>query len=120
MNEGCRNEGASPGVRPLQLLASPLPSVHRNRCNADLVPLVTDPERPLNFPDDVLRALYAETEVANGLLTAYTLEEIASLRHVSVGTVRHQLKSILSKTGTSRQSDLVRLLMTLSSAASTN
>jgi DNA-binding CsgD family transcriptional regulator len=50
----------------------------------------------------------------------YSLEEIASLRKVSVGTVRNQLKAMLSKTGTSRQSDLIRLLMTLPQAASTN
>jgi DNA-binding CsgD family transcriptional regulator len=111
-----------PGRRqPLQLLASPLPPASRVRSNAELVLLVTDPEEPVNYPDDVLRALYgltpAQTDVANGLLTGYTLEEIACLRKVSIGTVRQQLKSILSKTGASRQSDLVRLLMTLPPAA---
>jgi len=35
------------------------------------------------------------------------------LRKVSIGTVRQQLKTILSKTGTTRQIDLVRMLMTL-------
>ncbi len=39
--------------------------------------------------------------------------EIASHRRVSLGTVRNQTKSLLSKTKTDRQSDLVRLLMTL-------
>jgi DNA-binding CsgD family transcriptional regulator len=109
------------GRRPLQLLASPLPPARRNRSNAELVLLVTDPDKPVNYPDDVLHALYcltpAQTEVANGLLTGYTLEEIACLRRVSVGTVRQQLKSILSKTGTSRQSNLIRLLMALPLAA---
>jgi DNA-binding CsgD family transcriptional regulator len=110
--------------QPLQLLASPLPPAHRNPSNADLVLLVTDPEKPVNFPDDVLHSLYgltpAQTEIANGLLTGYTLEEIACLRRTSVGTVRQQLKSIMNKTGTNRQSDLVRLLMTLPQSASAN
>ncbi len=43
----------------------------------------------------------------------YSLEEIANLRHVSPGTVRIQIKSLLGKTGTACQADLVRLLMTL-------
>jgi DNA-binding CsgD family transcriptional regulator len=105
------------GRRPLQLLASPLPLERRKRSKADLVLLITDPEKAVNFPDDVLRALYglspAETEIANGLLTGYTLEEISILRRVSLGTVRQQLKCILSKTGTARQADLAKLLMTL-------
>jgi DNA-binding NarL/FixJ family response regulator len=78
----------------------------------------------VNYPDEVLRALYgltpAQTEVANGILTGYTLEEIAFLRKVSIGTVRQQVKAILSKTGTDRQSDLVRVLMTLPLAAGVN
>jgi DNA-binding CsgD family transcriptional regulator len=111
----------SSSLQPLQLLASPLPPVNREHSKADLVLLATDPEQPVNYPDGVLRALYgltpAQTEIANGLLTGYTLDEIACLRKVSVGTVRQQLKSIMSKTGSSRQCDLVKLLMTLPLAA---
>ena len=111
----------SSGLQPLQLLASPLPPGNRQHSKADLVLLVTDPGQPVNYPDGVLRALYgltpAETEIANGLLTGYTLEEIAGLRKVSVGTARQQLKSIMTKTSVRRQSDLVKLLMTLPSVA---
>ena len=114
----------SGGLQALQLIASPLPPAHRNRAKAAVVLLVTDPDKPINFPDDVLHALYgltpAQTEVANGLLTGYTLEEIATLRRVSLGTVRQQVKGILGKTQTNRQSDLIRLLMTLHQAASAN
>lgn len=105
------------GGHPLQLLAAPLPETHRERAHADLLLLVTDPEKPANFPDDMLHALYgltpAEVEVANGLLMGYSPEEISCLRRVSTGTIRQQVKSMLSKTGTSRQSDMVRLFMTL-------
>lgn len=79
--------------------------------------IVTDPERPASFPDDILRALYdlspAETEVANGLLMGYSPEEIGCLRRVSAGTIRQQIKSMLSNTGTNRRSEMVRLLMRL-------
>ena len=109
---------------PLQLLASPLAQKHRSRSSADLVLLVTDPEKPVNLPDDALRALFgftpAQVEVAIGLLMGYSLEEIASLRGVSVGTVRNQFKAMLSKTGTNRQGDLIRLLMTLPQSAASN
>jgi DNA-binding CsgD family transcriptional regulator len=114
--------GRPSGRKPLQPLASSLSLASRSRSNSELVLLVTDPEKPVNYPDNILRAIHgltpARTDVANGLLTGYTLDEIARLRRVSVGTVRQQIKSILSKTGASRQSDLVRLLMTLPLAAS--
>lgn len=105
------------GKRPLQLIATPLPEEHRLRSHADLLLVVTDPEQPSNLTDAALQALYhltpAEAEVANGLLLGYSSEEIACLRRVSASTVRQQIKSLLSKTGTSRQSEMVRLLMRL-------
>ncbi len=105
--------------RPLQAIATPLPEPLRS--GGDLILLITDPERSVNFPDDALHALYsftaAEAQVANGLLMGYSAEEIASLRRVSAATVRQQIKSMLNKTGTSRQTEMVRLLMTLPTAA---
>ena len=102
---------------PMQLLISPLSELQIGETGAELLILITDPDRVPSFADEELRALYsltpAETEVANGLLMGYSLNEIACLRHVSEGTVRNQLKTIMSKTATSRQSELVRLLMTL-------
>ena len=101
------------GAQPLILQTSPLPSTAPFGEHSVLL-LVTDPDRPANPSDEVLRSLYqltaAEIEVANGLVTGYSLQEIASLRHVSIGTVRGQIKNIFAKTETSSQSDLVRLL----------
>lgn len=101
----------------LQVVADPLPPDLATRTGADVLMLVSDPEARSAFPDAVLGDLYrltpAEAEVANGVLMGFSLDEIASLRRVSVGTVRGQLKSILSKTGTERQSELVALLMSL-------
>ena len=111
----------APGRLPLQLLVSPVPKYLSARGEIEgegsVLLLVTDPEKPVVMRDDVLRLQYgfteAETEVANGLLTGFTLEEVAALRKVTVGTVRQQLKSIFSKTGVSRQTELVKLLITL-------
>ena len=53
----------------------------------------------------------AEVRVASGLMRGEALRDIAAFLHVSVETVRSQVKSICSKTGTHRQSDLVATLL---------
>lgn len=65
----------------------------------------------------VLQEMYdltpAEADVGIMLVGGHTLEQIAAKRHVSITTVRSQLRGILSKTGSRRQSDLVRRLVSL-------
>jgi DNA-binding CsgD family transcriptional regulator len=111
------------GAQPLILQTSPLPSTAPFGEHSVLL-LVTDPDRPANPSDEVLRSLYdltaAEIEVATGLVTGYSLREIASLRQVAIGTVRGQIKSVFAKTGTSSQSDLVRLLTGLPRGSTAN
>lgn len=53
----------------------------------------------------------AELAVAGSFAKGYGLEEIAAHRQVSLNTIRNQLKSIMAKTGSHRQSDLMRLLL---------
>jgi DNA-binding CsgD family transcriptional regulator/PAS domain-containing protein len=110
------------GSYSLQFLITPLRLASKN--DSMVLVLATDPTRPVTFPDAILRQLYAltpaETEIANGLLTGYSLEEIAQLRRVSIQTVRSQMKALLGKTQTNRQADLVRLLSTLPRAAPTS
>jgi len=105
------------GNQPLYLLAVPLAPAERRRSGADIMLLISDPGCPITVPHEILQSIYGLTpalaDVANGLLKGYSLDYIARLRHVSIGTVRQQLKSILSKTGTVRQSDLVRQLLSL-------
>jgi DNA-binding CsgD family transcriptional regulator/PAS domain-containing protein len=105
------------GKRALHVLVAPFRPTDALRSHARVLVLATDPEVKVNFPDAILRALYdltpAETEIANGLLTGFSLEEISQLRRVSVATVRSQMKSLLGKTQTTRQTDLVRLLSSL-------
>jgi DNA-binding CsgD family transcriptional regulator len=103
--------------RPLQVIATPIATSALTVEKNAMMVLMTDPDAEISYPDSVLKGLYglthAETEVANAYLTGYTSEEIALLRGVSLSTVRSQLKVLLQKTGTRRQSDLLRLLMTL-------
>jgi DNA-binding CsgD family transcriptional regulator/PAS domain-containing protein len=105
------------GKRPLQVLVSPFLPLGGERSPARVLVLISDPESVVQFPDAILRSLYdltpAETEIANGLMTGFSLEEVALLRKVSVTTVRSQMKNLLGKTATRRQGDLVRLLATL-------
>jgi len=131
--EGCARYASSPPrslsldrgseLRPLHLLASPVPEERNAGPRAAVLLLATDPEQCIQVNDELLHANYgltpAEVEVANGLLTGHSVEAIAALRRVSVGTVRQQLKAIFGKTGTSRQSELVRLLLSLPSASHT-
>ena len=55
----------------------------------------------------------AERRLARGLVAGMTLEEIASRNGVTKNTLRNQIRSIFSKTGTNRQAELVRLLSDL-------
>jgi len=54
----------------------------------------------------------AEAELAVLLCEGKTLEGAAAHRGVTLNTARSQLKRVFAKTGTSRQTDLVRLVLT--------
>ena len=104
--------------RPLSALVSPLRLANDGQVSpAHVLVLITDPEASAALPPAVLSFLYAltssEVEVANGLMAGLSLERIAEAREVSLGTARTQLKSLLHKTGTRRQAELVRLLLSL-------
>ena len=63
---------------------------------------------------EVLQALFgltrAEARLASELVEGRGLEEIASGKGVSLNTIRSQAKSLLRKTGTQRQAELVALV----------
>ena len=83
--------------------------------------MVTDPERMATVPGDHLRSIFrltkGEAQVALGMAAGKTADEIAEERGVSVGTVRTQLKALLQKTGTDRQAELVRLVLSIPAVA---
>lgn len=106
------------GKRALQAFAIPL--AHRNE-NPFGVPtavaalIVVDPERAFTIPAEDLRRRYrltdAEARLAQRLVQGVTLREAASQANVTYGTARFYLTNIFEKTGTARQSDLVRMLV---------
>jgi len=83
---------------------------------------ITDPGRVPTPQAQVLSSLYgltpAENRLAILLVQGNTLQDSAEQLHVSFATVRTQLMLIFQKTGTSRQSQLVSLLIRLQSPRS--
>ena len=55
----------------------------------------------------------AESDIARLIVDCKSVTEISELRGRSIGTVRNQIKSILAKTGSRSQIELVRLVMSV-------
>jgi DNA-binding CsgD family transcriptional regulator len=76
-----------------------------------MITTVSRPELPMA---DVLTGLFdltpAEARVARGVASALGVDEMAASYGLSRETVRTQLKSVMAKTGTSRQAELALLL----------
>ncbi len=79
------------------------------------VVLVTDPDRPL-VATRVLQRLYgltaAEARLACIVASGQTLDDAADALGITLNTARWTLKNVFAKTDTSRQAELVRLLLT--------
>lgn len=104
------------GKAPLTLLVTPLGSeAGRFGAHAVRAVFLSDPERGVGSSEDLLRSLYgltpAEARFVVQLLQGHTVEQAASELGVSTHTARSHLRSVFAKTGTSRQSELVRLLL---------
>ena len=82
--------------------------------SAAAVVFVVDPSRRLRPATEILSGLYrltpAESRVALLLSDGKSLPEIAQILGVSRNTLKTQVAGVYTKTGTSRQSQLVRLL----------
>ncbi len=76
---------------------------------------ITDPQTPFDLDSAKLRRLYkltpAEARLAAHMAQGSRLEDAAADLGVSLNTVRTHLKRIFSKTGTDRQAELVRLII---------
>jgi DNA-binding CsgD family transcriptional regulator len=76
--------------------------------------VVTPVDRAAVPTAEVLQGLFdltpAEARVARGIGQAETIDTLADATGVNRETVRSQLKAVLSKTGLSRQQELVSLL----------
>jgi DNA-binding CsgD family transcriptional regulator len=101
--------------RPLSIIAGPLPAGHPSSVpRSAAVIFVSDPEARADSTPLVLQRLYglspAEGRLAALLFQGRRLEEAAEELGISLHTARNQLKSIFQRTGSRRQSDLMRLL----------
>ncbi len=104
---------------PLAVLVLPAASnnsTDRNMVsNSQVAVYITDPEESAPIAHDALIRIYGLTEreakVAVAIANGREVNQIAEMHHVSVQTVRSQIKSIFSKTGVNRQADLIRLLL---------
>jgi DNA-binding CsgD family transcriptional regulator/PAS domain-containing protein len=79
--------------------------------------LITDPESASARPGSIMSELFslsaAEMRLAARLMLGESPEEAAAALNIKVSTARWHLSSLYRKTGTRRQAQLVRLLMSL-------
>lgn len=105
---------------PLPLLVTPM---HAHQLTSDLnyegakvAVFLSDPNQDQPISVENLCSVYDltnyEAQVAIGIANGQSIDEIATGTHRSTHTIRSQLKSVFKKTGVSRQSELIKLLLT--------
>jgi DNA-binding CsgD family transcriptional regulator/PAS domain-containing protein len=109
------------GAQRLHLALQPLvPSDGYTGGSSSVLIVVTEVGQGESIPTAALVSMYgltpAESRLVDALIGGYTLEQYAQHRGISLGTVRGQLKLVLSKTGATRQSELVRMVLTSAAA----
>jgi DNA-binding CsgD family transcriptional regulator len=105
------------GARALSLLVAPFKRAavdpFGDRQPAAVV-FVSDPDKRIDAPADLLARLHglspAEASVAAEVLEGGSLSDVAERLGITRNTANTHLKRVFDKTGTRRQSDLVRLL----------
>jgi len=106
------------GRRPFAVMVTPLLAAPAGGGGPDAVValFVSDPDAGRVSEGEVLAKLYglthSEAELVRLLAVGMSLEEAAAKRGVSMNTARSHLKHAFAKTGTSRQGELVRLVIT--------
>jgi DNA-binding CsgD family transcriptional regulator len=107
------------GTLVARAMTLPMPATSRwnTGWQQPLAMMVIHPSQTPRLSADTLRALFdlsaAESRLANALLAGRTMRFYAEERGLSIETVRTQLKSVLAKTGTRGQSQLIATLMAL-------
>ena len=108
----------SPGQKPLSILVVPVGEQVEPEAEDKPVAIVFvgDPDRPVEIDPARLSQIYglsrAEARVVALLARGYRLDQVAEALGVAYETVRKHLKQVFGKTGTARQAELVRLLVT--------
>ena len=97
------------------LIASFLPLAGISGGAAHAAIFFHDPDRAFQLPGEALAKLYrltgAELRLLLALAHGATLNDVAARSGTAISTVRSHLKSLFTKTGKSRQSDLVQMAM---------
>jgi PAS domain S-box-containing protein len=119
----CR-PGAKPSVlklrragamTPLTALVTPLDEGGEGKPSRNCVVFLRDPDVRMSVSEPLLRDMYgltpAEARVVASLVSGRSLQEVALELEISLNTVRNHLKQAYRKTHTSRQSELVSLVL---------
>ncbi len=105
------------GKREYALLVARLAATRDVGISSDAVVVlfVVDPESGRSTTAEVLEDLYelthSEAQIVRLIAQGMSLEEAATARGVSMNTARSHLKHAFAKTGTGRQSELLRLVI---------
>jgi DNA-binding CsgD family transcriptional regulator/PAS domain-containing protein len=105
------------GSRSLGIIVQPVPAVRGGGVSTEptVAIYVRDPEANADVGSDLVRQLFdltpAEAAVARRLTAGLSLEDVAAALDISRNTARAHLRSIFSKSGITRQTELVRLML---------
>jgi len=107
-----------PPLRPLQVVVSPFcPGSLLNEPQATALIQFSDPYSVPRSRAAILRELYAltpaEARLADLLLQGLDVSQVAEQMRTTIATTRVQLKRVQAKTETHRQSELMRLMLSL-------
>jgi DNA-binding CsgD family transcriptional regulator len=87
----------------------------RSPMKRPILVMVSDPSSPVDFDRALLQETFSLTPteclIACQLANGSSIESVADEMCISVGTVKTHVKRLFSKTGTHRQTELVRLLL---------
>lgn len=115
-----RSVSCRDGRKPYQIIVIPLTDSSQTEptnVNAMFLVAIGDLQSNGSLTIENIQALFgftgAEARVTIGLAEGKTLEEIAQAGDVSINTVRSQLRQAMEKTGTCRQSELIRTITAL-------
>ncbi len=108
------------GGKPYQMIALPLVCPNGTACppqqTLSLI-ILGDPQANTSLSIEAMQALFgftlAEARVTTGICQGRTPEEVSRDIGVSINTVRSQLRHVLEKTGSCRQTELLRIVTTL-------
>lgn len=105
------------GGRDLGVIVQPIPAERRAgpATAAAVAVYIRDPEAHAEVEGELVRQLFdltpAEAAVARRLTAGLSLEDAAASLDISRNTARAHLRSIFSKSGITRQTELVRLVL---------